>query len=97
MLQSPSQVCRWTHAKRDKCLPSVSFIASGDKKTAHIDDAQRKESTPLAPQMTPSAYYSTAGPSYVPHPAAGSAAPTVYNYYSPLTQQHVASLLPPGE
>ncbi|THU85710.1 hypothetical protein K435DRAFT_822345 [Dendrothele bispora CBS 962.96] len=33
-----------------------------------------------------------AGPSYVP---VGHGSPTVYHYINPITQEHVASLLPP--
>jgi hypothetical protein len=44
---------------------------------------------PVPPQQL-----ALAGPSYTPQPAGGSA-PTVYYYLNPLTQEHVASFLPP--
>ncbi|KAK7473081.1 hypothetical protein VKT23_001183 [Stygiomarasmius scandens] len=51
-----------------------------------------KQSEPQSQQQQSSPPVMHAGPSYVP---AGYPSPTVYHYVNPVTQEHVASLLPP--
>ena len=61
--------------------PDLSIVPAKDVKQSE-PQSQQQQSSPVM----------HAGPSYVP---AGYPSPTVYHYVNPVTQEHVASLLPP--